>query len=217
MNLWESFRNLFVVEGEYQNLGSNDLISVPLIIVGIFVGIAIAFVATVFTKRILGEMVRKLLSGQVHSPESARTLSELSLDQHLFICHAVKGNVSLRRVVFCREEEEFLREQEERRSEYEETKKKTPSGKKVKKFRESSFRVDSKRHHFYIPEEYRDMASVKFDKKGTSVGKLILLLVLLLIVLILLLVFLPRVMELLDGVVGAFGSASSSSNNNIVS
>ena len=217
MNLWESFRNLFVVEGEYQNFGSNELLSVPLIIVGIFVGIAIAFVATVFTKRVLGEMVRKLLSEQVHSPESAKTLSELSLDQHPFICHAVKGNVSLRRVVFCREEEEFLREQEERRAEYEEAKEKNPAEKKVKKFREASFRVDPKRHHFYIPDEYRDMASVKFDKQGTSVGKLILLLAFLLITLILLLVFLPRLMELLDGVVGAFKSASSSSNGNIVS
>ena len=60
------------------------------------------------------------------------------------------------------------------------------------------------------------MASVKFDKKGTSIGKLILLLVLLLISLIIVLLALPRLMELLDGFVGTMKSAASSGNDKIV-
>lgn len=216
MDFWTSFRDTFLTGGNYENMGSGSGIPIPWIIVAVFMGIAFAFVATVFTKRVWGEMVRRLLSEQALSAESAKTMSELSLDKNIFLRRAVKGNVSLRRVVFCREEEEFLREQDQKAAEYEEARKQDPSLKKSKKMRSVSFRVDPDKHHFYIPEDCRDMASVKFDKKGTSIGKLILLLVLLLISLIIVLLALPRLMELLDGFVGTMKSAASSGNDKIV-
>ena len=126
MDFWTSFRDTFLTGGNYENMGSGSGIPIPWIIVAVFMGIAFAFVATVFTKRVWGEMVRRLLSEQALSAESAKTMSELSLDKNIFLRRAVKGNVSLRRVVFCREEEEFLREQDQKAAEYEEARKQDP-------------------------------------------------------------------------------------------
>ena len=213
MNVWESFRDTFLLGGDYEYLGGGSTLSVPLIVLGIFLGIAIAFVATTFTKRVWGEMVRRLLAEEIHSAENAKTLSELSLGGNLFLRRAVKGNVSLRRVVACREEEEFLQAQEKKAAELEAE----HSKKKARKVREASFRVNPDEHHFYIPEDCRYMASVKFDKQGTSLAKLIILLVLLLVCLFVVLLILPRLMTLLDGFVGTMQSAASSGNNGIVS
>ncbi len=208
MNLWTSFQKAFLSEGNYEHLSSGSMISVPLIVVGLFIGIAIALVASVFTKRVLGAPVRKLLSEGATSADSAKTLAELGLAKNWFLAHAFRGNVSLRRVVRCREEDEFLKEQEEKACAEE-------NAKKARKLRAAIFRVDPKVHHFYIPEEYRDMANVKFDKKGTSIGALVLLLVLLFVALIVLLLVLPRLMGLVDDFVGTMKSAASS-NDKIV-
>ena len=223
MGFWASFRETFLTSGHYENLGSNSLISIPLIVVGLFVGIALAFVATVFTKRVLGELVRKLLAEKVFSSEEAKTLSELSLEKNIFLRRAVKGNVSLRRVVHCREEDEYYQDSEEAveaeislpdESEALEITEETP--KRIKKPKKKPFRVNPKLHHFYIPEEYRDMASVKFDKKGTSWSKMIILLVILLVALILFLLFLPSLMEILNGFVGTMKNAVAEGSNKVV-
>ena len=208
MNLWTSFQTAFLSEGKYENLSSGSLISVPLIVVGLFLGVAIALVVNVFTKRVLGAPVRKLLSENATSADAAKTLAELGVDKNWFLAHAFRGNVSLRRVVRCREEDEFLKAQEEKACAEE-------NPKKAKKLRAETFRVDPKVHHFYIPEEYRDMATVKFDKKGTSIVSLVILLLALFVALLVLLLVLPRLMGLVDDFVGTMKSAASS-NDKIV-
>lgn len=186
----------------YENLSENALFSFPLILIGVILGIAIALFVNVFTKRVLGELVRTLLAQDVLSAESAKTMGELGFSKNFLLRYAVKGNVSLRRVVVCCEEEEFLRKQEEEREN-------SPSS---KKFRAKSFRIDSQKHHFYIPEEQRDAAAMKFEKKGTSLGAMLILLAILLVLLIVLLAALPTLMSWLDTLIGSFGS----SENNIV-
>ncbi|MBQ2998968.1 MAG: hypothetical protein IJD64_00760 [Clostridia bacterium] len=198
MNVFGKALAIFSFE-DYENLTENALFSVPLIVIGVFIGIAIALFATVFNKRVLGGMVRKLLSEEALSSESAKTLDELGLANNFFLRYAVKGNVSLRRVVYCREEDEFLQKQEEER-------KNAPS---PKKFRAKSFRVDPKLHHFYIPEEQKDTAATKFEKKGTSLVALGVLLLVLFLLLIALLFALPKLMGWLDQLLGSVSSASS--------
>ena len=190
----------------YENLTGNALFSVPLIVIAVFFGIAIALCSSVFTKRVLGGMVRKLLAEEALSSDSAKTLDELGFRNHLLLRFAVKGNVSLRRVVACREEEEFLQKQAEARLE----------SKSSKKIRTKVFRVDSKAHHFYILAEQRDAAATKFEKKGTSFGALWILLILLFVLMIVVLASLPRLMNWLDQLVGMVNSGSSSNGSEIV-
>jgi len=183
---------------EYENLTENALFSVPLIVIAVFVGIAIALLVSVFTKRVLGGMVRKLLAEEALSADSAKTLDELGFGAHFFLCRAVKGNVSLRRVVYCREEDQFLREQEE-------LKQASPS---PKKFKSKPFRVDPKTHHFYIPEEQKETAEKKFDEKGTSIVSLCIWLIVSAVLLTVILFALPKLMEWFDKFLGMFGSDS---------
>jgi len=194
---WNSLLNRASADQDYENLSGNSLFSVPLIVIGIFVGVAIALIVNVYTKRVLGRMVRTLLSQECTSEESAKTMEELGLGANFLLRHAVKGNVSLRRVVYCREEEEFLREEEKQID--------ASSDKRKRK----SFRVNPEEHHFYIPEDQKYTAEIKFEAKGSSPVALCILLVILFVGLIAILFALPKLMEWLDRLLGSFGSSSS--------
>ena len=211
--IWVAFRDSFLVEQSYENVNTGSMISLPFVVLGIFVGVAIALFAAVFNKRFLGEAVRKLLDAEALSSDSAKTLEELGIGKNFLLRHAVKGNVSLRRVVRCREEDEFLRVQEEASETADESGKQSRA---LKKHRARPFRVDPNVHHFYIPEEWKDMASTKFNQKGTSIGSLILLLVLLLVTLIVILIALPYIMGLLDDFAGTMKSATDVRSDKIV-
>ena len=197
-SFFESLSDRIFSDGGYENLTENALFSVPMIVFAVVIGIAIAFVVTVFTKRVLGGLVRTLLAQEITSEDSAKTLDELGFGQNFLLKHAVKGNVSLRRVVYCREEDEFLREQEAQRKE----------GGHSKKVKEKAFRVNPSEHHFYIPAEQRDTAAVKFEKAGTSLVALWVWLAVLAVLLIILLFALPALMEWLDRLLGSFGSSA---------
>ena len=213
MNFWTSFYDRFLSDPTYEHLATSELLSLPLIVIGAFVGIALACILYVFTKRFLGEAVRGLIAAEALSPESAKTLAELGLDKKPFLRRALKKSVSVRRVVYCREEEEFLRKQEEERSAHEELRK---TNRFLKKFRDKEFRADPKSHHFYIPEELKETANTKFDKKGTSFVSLAIVLVALLVLMIVALIGLPELMKLLDNFVGTMKSAAASGNDQIL-
>ena len=173
--LWNAFYDTYLTDRTYENLslGSGSLISVRTIVIGIFLGIALALLVSVYHKRFLGALVRKLTCEGICSAELAKSLPELGVADRLLLRSAVKRSVSLRRVVRCREEEEFYRAQEEAKLAHEEKRK---TDRSLKKFRYSDFRVDPDAHHFYVPEELKYTAEIKFDSKGTSTGMLIFLL-----------------------------------------
>ena len=60
---WENVWNYLTDNGTYDhlNMDGSALISVRLIIVGLFIGVGVAAFVSVFNKRILGGFVRKLL------------------------------------------------------------------------------------------------------------------------------------------------------------
>lgn len=200
--IWKAFHDTYLSDQVYENLAldSNSMISVRAIIIGFFVGIALALFVSVYHKRFLGELVRTIRAGEIHSPELAKTLPELGLADRLLLRRAVKKSVSLRRVLRCREEEEFYAAQEEKAS-------------AQKKYRIPNFRVDPDAHHFYIPEDLKYTAELKFDKKGTSTGALIFFLVLVFVFMIVALIVLPQILHAVDALVGGLKSATSSTNN----
>lgn len=184
------------------NMDSDSLIFVKNVILGIFIGLCIAAFGAVYNKRVLGNFVRKLLREECLSKESAKTLYELGAMQNYAIRNAVRKSTSLRRVVRCKEEEEFLAEQEKLRLEFEESAK----GDKKAVFREEKFEIDTANDHFYIPEEMKYMADVKFESRGTTWLGAILFVVLMAIVFVALIVFLPDIFQMLDNFVGGFSS-----------
>lgn len=185
---------------KYLGNGAGSMTSLRMIIIGIFIGLAIGVVASVFNKRVLGDFVRRLLSEQALSDESAKTLEELDYASNIFIRYSVCRGVNLRRVVKCREEEAYLAEIAQKEAEYAEKKKENRS---LPKFKAKPFRVRADEHHFYIPEESKYMAEIKFEKKGSSwLGALIFLVVLAIALTVILLV-LPSILSVLDGWFGS--------------
>lgn len=188
------------------NMDTDSMIFIKNLILGIFIGLCIAAFGTVYNKRILGKFVRKLLREECLSKESAKTLSELGFMKNYAIRNAVRKSVNLRRVVRCKEEEEFLAEQENLRLEFE----RSAKGDKKAVFREEKFEMDTANDRFYIPEDMKYMADIKFESKGTSLLGAILFVVIMAIVFVALLAFLPQIFEMLDSFVGGFSSAGNS-------
>ena len=197
---------------EYLEKGAVSLTSLRMLIVGIFIGLALACFAAVFNKRVLGDFVRKVLREEALSPETAKTLSELGYERKLCIRNSVRRGVNLRRVVRCREEEAYLLELEQKEAEYAEKRKENP---KLPKFKAEPFRVNADEHHFYIPEEMKYMADIKFEKKGSTWLGAIVFVIILLILTVVLVLALPYNLTVLNDWFGAVESVFSYKDNMI--
>ena len=66
------------------------------------------------------------------------------------------------------------------------------------------YKVDVLNDSFYIPEDKKYEAEIKFEKKGTSLGGAVFILILMIIVMAALLIALPTILEFIDGIVEGF-------------
>lgn len=79
---------------------------------GVILALAIALVAAsavaAYTRTWVGAFVRELVKREVHSPEQAQTLLELGFFRSVAVRRELKHGLQLRKLVLCREKEEFL-------------------------------------------------------------------------------------------------------------
>ena len=202
-------KSCFVALAAYENLNmeGGSLISVQSIVIGLFIGMTLAGFGAVFNKRVLGGFVRLLLKEECLSPEVGKTLPELNYADKLVLRYAVRRSVTLRRVVRCREEEEYLRQMAEMQEHYAEHRAEDPS--LPKRFRQKPFRVDPDAHHFYIPEDLKYTAEVKFEQKGTTWLGAILFVILMAAACVAVLQVLPYILGLVDELASGFSSSDS--------
>ena len=157
------------------SMRNSEVIFCKLIIIGISIGIIVAAICNIYNKRYVGNFVRKLIKEDCMSRESAKTLSELGYGKSLGIKSVIKSGGSLSRWVRCAEEDEFLEALAVKKKEFEEL---HASDKKPPKFKEPQFKRDLKKMHFYLPEEKKYTAEVRFDPKGVHLlGVLIVIVV----------------------------------------
>ncbi len=205
-SLWRYFYDTYLNPTEYyEHLGidGSGILSVRLIIFGLCVGVIVAMFAAVYNKRTLGNIVRKFLAAEALSPESALTLEEIGLEGSMIARYAVCKSVNLRRVLKCREEQEFEQGQLEARKEHEQNR---ASGKTSKKFRTAEYRVNPYADAFFIPEDMKYMADAKFEKKGTSLAGAFIFTAVIFVAFIAIMLALPSLLEFIDGIVGNFSS-----------
>ena len=194
VELWNYFVSVYIYnEVVYENLNFGGLFSPQTLIIGLFLGLAVACFAVVFSKKVNGAMVHRLLDLGCVTPETAKSLPELDLADKLLLRFGVKRGSLLRSVIRCREEEEYVAAL---------TAEETDAPKKKKKYASVSFPVDPDNHHFYIPAENMDAAKVKFREKGSSWGLAVLCAAILLVVLCVFIVALPFMLGILDDFVG---------------
>lgn len=205
--LWKYFYSTYLNPDEYYEhlgAGSSALISVRLIIAGLFIGMMLAAFAAVFNKRVLGGVVRKMLSAGAISTENAMTLEELGYEGNPIVRYAVRKSTNLRRVVKCVEEQNFDAAQAEKYNEYKRLK---AENKSAPRFKDVSYKINPYADAFYIPEEMKYMADIKFEKKGTSWLGAIIFTVIMAIAFVAVMVALPYILNVVNDIVGIVGSS----------
>ena len=211
--LWKYFVDLFTYPEnlvlDNLNLSLDTMKSVRNILVGMFVGVIVASLSMLHTKRVLGSFVRKLLSDEILSEEKAVRLALTGYVTNFSIRSALKRGNTLRCVVRCREEEEHKRRMEEAEREYEEKRREDPS---LPKFAPITYMVDVDADHFYIPEEKKYQAEMRFNKKGTNWLVFVGVIIISVILFCGLMLVIPEILELIDALAGNFDGVP----NNIV-
>ncbi len=195
-NAWESSEEIYFAN---LDLGPDPISNMRTIVFGLFVGVIIASFLVLINKRMLGNFIRKLLAEDCTSPEKAKTLYELGFGVKYTIRNAVKRGTTVRNVVRCVEEEEYIASLNERRAEYEKKRAEDPS---LPKFADIPYKVNPDIDRFYIPEAKKGAASMRFDKKGTNIGILILVMLISVICFAALIFLIPEILKLLDDLLG---------------
>jgi len=167
----------------------NPFVNLDLVVWCLFAGIVIAGIASVFTKRVIGNYVRALIKAQAGSPETAKTLSELGYAGNHDIRASLRSeNGALRRFVKIADSEDTAARI-------------SADGKR---------KIDFENDKFYIPEELWMRAEIRYEKWGTDVFSLIFTVILALAAVFFMKWAVPQIMGLLDEFLGSIRSADDS-------
>ena len=181
--------------------GTGTLITLKTVLIGLTIGIIFASFITIYNKKYIGDFVRKLLKEQCFDRTSAKTLDELGYSKRLGIKLALRSGKPLSRWARCVEEDEFNAEIEKKRAEFEEAHKDDDNS---PKFHTVEFKRNMKTMHFYIPEEKKFAADVKFDAKGANWGSFILVAVVAILICAFLSFILPDIVKMIDNFISIF-------------
>lgn len=166
----------------------------------LWLGAVIAFIFSYYSNNYLGKFVQKLISVGAKSPESAKTLAELSLANASPLAYSLREESVLRRTVKCVKAAERVRLSEQgdncdNMSNVAEV----PNISSKKKAKE---RIDDLA--FYIPEAEQSAAQRRYRVKGNGILALIVSIAASTVILFLLLVFGPWLMQIVDSALSAF-------------
>ena len=167
--------------GAYDNFSITEQTAsiINKIIPALILGIILATIATVFCRRIVGEFVRTLIKNEALSPEAGLTLLETGAFRSTVIRRELCHSAYLKKVVFCREEQEYLSE----------------------KGKDATYKIDFTRDHFYIPEDLKYRAENRFNPKGSGWLSAVLTVILVPVFVGLLCRFLPNILQLADSLI----------------
>ena len=154
----------------------------PIMIFALFFGVFLAAFYTLYIRSILGGVVRKLIAGKNFDAASAKTLAELGFPKNIFVRHALKNPYSLRRVLRSRELDAH-----------------EAAGKAA-----VDFVYDPKNEHFYLPEDDKYKAEMRFGKTATAPHTILFVLLGIMICEIAVFAFLPELVRFFDNVVSIF-------------
>ena len=114
----------------------------------------------IFTKRVLGRFVRRLIRNEAFDPDSAKTAEEIGLGKSIW--HRLFINrMILAKAVRCREEDEHYKitSDSEQKDAYKVS---------INTPRKLRYRRKFDSDHFYVPDEKRPYVRARFDRKGTN-------------------------------------------------
>lgn len=197
--LWEYFDETYFSPDipylENISLGTGTLVTLKTVLVGITLGLIFASFVTIYNKRYIGGFVRKLLREECLDADRAKTLDELGYLKKYGIRYAIRSSGTLTRWIRCVEEDEFYAKQDAEREAFEAAHKDEA---KPPRFKEKEFKRDTKTMRFYIPEEKKYAADVKFEAKGANWLSFVLVTVVSIVLCAFLTYILPDIIKMVD-------------------
>ena len=139
------------------------------VILAFCIGILLACLYTLYQKLVPGGIVRAILKAQAHTPEAAKTLAELGLDKNPLYRFELQHNAMLGKMI---------------------SRAQTPS--------DNESETADQEERFYVSEENKYRAEIRFDKKGNGVVGLAVTAALTVVLAILLIKLTPAVLGMVD-------------------
>ncbi len=171
----------------------NPFVSVELIVWALFGGFVFASLLAVYNKRLIGGLVKRILSENAISPEKALTVTELGYGTDWFIKNALRKDEALLR--FVSRVDAPAADDAGDGAEDEEAEAKPSSEKRM---------IDFETTRFYIPEEKKYKAEVRYAGKGTDFVAFGICIVIFAVAAFAAIFLIPDLIQLIDNFVGTF-------------
>lgn len=167
--------------GAYDNFSVTEQTAdiINKIIPALILGVIFAAIVTAFGRRTVGGFVKTLIEKEALSPETGVTLFETGGFRSTVLRRELCRGAFLRKVVFCREEQAYLNE----------------------KGKDAIYKIDFTRDHFYIPEDLKYRAEIRFNPKGSSWLSVVLTVILVPVFVGLLCRFMPNILQFIDSII----------------
>lgn len=182
---------LAAVAEKYDNLVFyNRILTFKLVLWAVWAGLIIGIAVSYYNKDYLGRFIRRLLKKEATSKEKALTLTELSYTKIFPLKLHLKDDKSLRRYADIANREEAVTE-----------KNKNPKLNRLRNlFGISNIKkiYDFSKLRFYIPEEKKYIADVRYEKKGSNPGTFIIWLIIITALAFLVNFLVPEILTMLD-------------------
>lgn len=178
----------------YENFTfDNPVTTLPIIIWGLFAGFAIAGILSYYNKIYLGAVIRSLVKKGADCPEKALALHETGIRAHKLRFRAACYDGALTKYIIIANPEEC----------------------EIKAEKESAFlrglcrffsierkkEYDAHKAKFYIPEQKRIQAELRYAEKGTSLATVAIGIVAAFVVAVIAIKCIPYILELVDSVI----------------
>jgi hypothetical protein len=198
---------------EHIPLGPSANGSAQLIIVAVMLGLIFASVVMAIEKAKHGRFVKKLLRGNCLSPENSKTLTELEEFRNSFVRRAFFAGNALTKCVYCIRTPEALNETVESEAhtddvaaDAEESEASSSAIVEMSERRAADRvtggeRLDYTVARFYIPEDLKYRAELRFESKGSGWLPILLTAILSVVGAALICRFLPDFIQLLDNLI----------------
>ena len=192
--------------GTYDNFAISGRSGVTLrnIILAVALGIILATLMTLYTRRGLGGFVRSLIAAEATSPERAKTLMELGYFRSVMIRRELAKGSALRMVVRSPEQEAFELGTGSDTEAGETQADGAGQGSVAKRARPLIFRHDFLTSRFYIPEDLRARAEIRFDAKGSGWLPTVITIAVTVIAAAAMCWFLPDLIQMADNLISFF-------------
>lgn len=187
---------MFDLKTYYNNFAlDNTSVSLTVIVWALCIGLALGVIFYAVSRYSAGKTVKKLSDGKNNSAESAKTLAELGINASFLVKKNLRDGQPLRKYIAIANEDECKTER-----------KKNFFNSLYKFFRSEDLppKIDFSKALFYLPEESRHTAQVRFEAKSSSVIVSLIFAIIFLLCAVGISLCLPKLLELIDNMISAY-------------